>query len=121
CTCNTLNGIRHVELPTSLRWLLLRAVQGKASLLRYKEKSIAGLNRLRGRPAGDKVSEKKVEETLVSLKDAYADQDSEGRFWEVFRGLILKAIIIGVGLVLFLQILIFLGRRPLLIEGVSGI
>ncbi|XP_026444331.1 D-xylose-proton symporter-like 3, chloroplastic [Papaver somniferum] len=102
--------------------------------------------------------QKQVEEILVSLKEAHADQESEGSYWEVFRGLSLKAVTVCVGLVLFLQItghpsvlyylgsipqtagfaavsvaarvaviigllkfLIFLGRRPLLIVGVSGI
>ncbi|KAI3987057.1 hypothetical protein MKX01_036847 [Papaver californicum] len=97
-------GLGMWNLPASPRWLLLRAVQGKASLQEYKEKAIAGLSRLRGRPAGDKVSEKQVEETLVSLKAAYADEESEGSFWEVFQGPSLKAFTIGGGLVLFQQI-----------------
>ncbi|KAI3992247.1 hypothetical protein MKX01_029968 [Papaver californicum] len=97
-------GLGMWSLPASPRWLLLRAVQGKASLQEYKEKAIAGLSRLRGRPAGDKVSEKQVEETLVSLKVAYADEESEGSFWEVFQGPSLKAFTIGGGLVLFQQI-----------------
>ncbi|KAI3896909.1 hypothetical protein MKX03_002580 [Papaver bracteatum] len=99
-----LMGLGMWSLPASPRWLLLRAVQGKASLQEYKEKAIAGLSRLRGRPAGDKVSEKQVEETLVSLKEAYADEASEGSFWEVFQGPSLKAFTIGGGLVLFQQI-----------------
>ncbi|MCL7031325.1 hypothetical protein MKW94_012496 [Papaver nudicaule] len=91
------------SLPASPLWLLLRAVQGKASLQEYKEKAIAGLSRLRGRPADDKVSEKQVEETLVSLKEAYADEGSECSFWEVFQGPSLKEFTIGGGLVLFQQ------------------
>ncbi|GMG98283.1 hypothetical protein Nepgr_000123 [Nepenthes gracilis] len=91
-------------LPPSPRWLLLRAVQGKASLQDYKEKAIAALSKLRGRPAGDKLSERQIEETLLSLKSANIDQESEGSFLEVFQGPSLKAFIIGGGLVLFQQI-----------------
>ncbi|KAG9144454.1 hypothetical protein Leryth_014497 [Lithospermum erythrorhizon] len=91
-------------LPSSPRWLLLRAVQGKGSLQEFKEKAIVALSRLRGRPSGDKVSEEQIEDTLVSLKSAYKDQESEGSILEVFQGPSLKAFIIGGGLVLFQQI-----------------
>ncbi|XP_061368454.1 D-xylose-proton symporter-like 3, chloroplastic isoform X2 [Gastrolobium bilobum] len=91
-------------LPPSPRWLLLRAVQGKGSFQDLKEKAIFSLSKLRGRPLGDKESERQIEETLVSLKSAYADQESEGNFLEVFQGPNLKAFIIGGGLVLFQQI-----------------
>ncbi|KAI3857652.1 hypothetical protein MKW98_028916 [Papaver atlanticum] len=47
-------GLGMWSLPASPRWLLFIAVQGKASLLEYKEKAITGLSRLRGQPAGDK-------------------------------------------------------------------
>lgn len=97
-------GLGMWSLPPSPRWLLLRAVQGKAALQDYKEKAITALSRLRGRPAGDKMSEKQIEETLVSLKSAYADEESEGSFLEVLQGPSLKAFIIGGGLVLFQQI-----------------
>ncbi|KAK9279649.1 hypothetical protein L1049_013329 [Liquidambar formosana] len=97
-------GLGMLSLPPSPRWLLLRAVQGKASLQDYKEKAIIALSKLRGRSAGDKVSERQIEDTLVSLKSAYTDQDSEGSFMEVFQGPALKAFIIGGGLVLFQQI-----------------
>ncbi|KAL6967580.1 hypothetical protein U1Q18_033388 [Sarracenia purpurea var. burkii] len=97
-------GLGMWSLPPSPRWLLLRAVEGKASIQEYKEKAISALSRLRGRPAGDKVSEKQIEDTLDSLKSAYTDEESEGSFWEVFQGPSLKAFIIGGGLVLFQQI-----------------
>ncbi|RZC93631.1 hypothetical protein C5167_007668, partial [Papaver somniferum] len=99
-----LMGLGMWSLPASPRWLLLRAVQGKASLQEYKERAITGLSRLRGRPSGDEVSEKQVEDTLVSLKEAYANQESEDSLWEVVRGQSLKALTIGGGVVLFLQV-----------------
>lgn len=99
-----LMGLGMWSLPPSPRWLLLRAVQGKGSLQEYKEKAITALSKLRGRAAGDKVSEGQIEDTLVSLKSAYTDQESEGSFLEVFQGSSLKAFIIGGGLVLFQQI-----------------
>ncbi|KAL3627643.1 hypothetical protein CASFOL_029006 [Castilleja foliolosa] len=94
------------SLPQSPRWLLLRAVQGKGSIQEYKEKAIVVLRKLRGGTVSDdRVYEKQVEETVVSLKTAYADQDdSQGNLLEVFQGPSLKAFIIGGGLVLFQQI-----------------
>lgn len=97
-------GLGMWSLPPSPRWLLLRAVQGKGSLQDYKEKAFIALSKLRGRPPGDKLSERQIEDTFVSLKDAYADQESEGSFLEVFQGPSLKAFLIGGGLVLFQQI-----------------
>ncbi|ONI00150.1 hypothetical protein PRUPE_6G070700 [Prunus persica] len=99
-----LMGIGMWLLPPSPRWLLLRAAQGKGSVKEYKEKAVLALSKLRGRPPGDKVSERQIEETYVSLKSAYADQESEGSLLEVFQGPNLKAFIIAVGLVLFQQI-----------------
>ncbi|KAM1447170.1 hypothetical protein ACFXTO_006300 [Malus domestica] len=99
-----LMGIGMWVLPPSPRWLLLRAAQGKGPVQEYKEKAIVALSKLRGRPPGDKVSERKIEETYVSLKSSYADQEAEGSLLEVFQGTSLKAFIIGGGLVLFQQI-----------------
>lgn len=99
-----LMGLGMLSLPTSPRWLLLRAVQGKGSLNDYKEKAIVALSKLRGRPPGDKESERQIEDTLKSLESAYGDQESEGSFLEVFQGPSLKAFIIGGGLVLFQQV-----------------
>lgn len=96
-------GLGIWSLPTSPRWLLLRAVQGKGSLQEYREKAILALSKLRGRPASDKVSEKQIDDTLDSLKSQY-NQESEGSFLEVVQGPSLKAFIIGGGLVLFQQI-----------------
>ncbi|XP_062171488.1 D-xylose-proton symporter-like 3, chloroplastic isoform X2 [Alnus glutinosa] len=97
-------GLGMWSLPPSPRWLLLRAVQGKGSVQDYKEKAIVALSKLRGRRPGDKLSERQIEDTFVSLKYAYADQESEGSFLEVFQGPSLKAFLIGGGLVLFQQI-----------------
>ncbi|KAF8022748.1 hypothetical protein BT93_F0302 [Corymbia citriodora subsp. variegata] len=97
-------GLGMWSLPPSPRWLLLRAVQGKGPLQEYKEKAVAALSRLRGRPTGDKVSERQIEDTLVPLKSAYADGEPEGSVLEVFQGPSLKAFIIAGGLVLFQQI-----------------
>jgi sugar porter (SP) family MFS transporter len=97
-------GLGMWSLPPSPRWLLLRAVQGKGPVQELKERAISAFSRLRGRPAGDKVSERQIEETLDSLKSAYADDESEGSFLEIFQGPSLKAFIIGGGLVLFQQI-----------------
>lgn len=99
-----LMGLGMWTLPPSPRWLLLRAVQGKGSFQEYKERAISALSKLRGRPPGDKVSEKQIEEALVSLKSAYKEEETEGSFLEVFQGPSLKAFIIGGGLVLFQQI-----------------
>ncbi|KAB1199053.1 D-xylose-proton symporter-like 3, chloroplastic [Morella rubra] len=96
-------GLGMWSLPPSPRWLLLRAVQRKGLLEDYKDKAILALSKLRGRPPGDKLSERQIEDNVVSLKSAYADQDSEGSFLEVFQGPSLKAFIIGGGLVLFQQ------------------
>lgn len=99
-----LMGLGMWSLPPSPRWLLLRAVQGKGSLEEYKQQAVYALGKIRGRPVGDKVSERQIEDTLISLKSAYNEQESEGSFWEVFEGASLKAFIIGGGLVFFQQI-----------------
>jgi sugar porter (SP) family MFS transporter len=92
------------SLPPSPRWLLLRAVQGKASMEDNKKKAIQALRTLRGRSASEKVLADDVEDTIVSIKAAYAGQEGEGNIWEVFEGASLKAFSIGGGLVLFQQI-----------------
>lgn len=103
-----LMGLGMWSLPPSPRWLLLRAVQGKVPLQEYKQRAVFALSKLRGRPAGDRVSEKQIEDTLVSVKSAYVDGESEGSFWEVFQGPSLKAFVIGGGLVLFQQVCFYL-------------
>uniref|UniRef100_A0A1J3JRN9 D-xylose-proton symporter-like 3, chloroplastic n=1 Tax=Noccaea caerulescens TaxID=107243 RepID=A0A1J3JRN9_NOCCA len=99
-----LMGLGMWSLPPSPRWLLLRAVQGKGALQEYKEKAMLALSKLRGRPPGDKLSEKLVDDALLSVETAYEDEKSGGNFLEVFQGSNLKALTIGGGLVLFQQI-----------------
>ncbi|KAK5846709.1 D-xylose-proton symporter-like 3, chloroplastic [Gossypium arboreum] len=99
-----LMGLGMWSLPPSPRWLILRAVQGKGSLQELKEKAILALSKLRGQAPGDAASEKQIEDTLISVKSAYMEQESEGNILEVFQGPSLKAFIIGGGLVLFQQI-----------------
>lgn len=97
-------GLGMWTLPSSPRWLLLQAVQGKGPMQELKEKAILALSKLRGRLPGDDVSQKQIEETLDSLKSAYSEEKSQGSFLEVFQGPSLKAFVIGGGLVLFQQI-----------------
>ena len=92
------------SLPPSPRWLLLRAVQGKGSMEDNKKKAIQALRTLRGRSAREKVLADDVEDTIVSIKAAYAGQEGEGNILEVFEGASLKAFSIGGGLVLFQQV-----------------
>ncbi|KAM7496509.1 hypothetical protein LguiA_020923 [Lonicera macranthoides] len=128
-------GLGMWSLPQSPRWLLLRAVQGnKGSRQEYQEKAIFALCKLRGRPPGDKIYEKEIEDTLASLKSVYTDKESEGSFMEVLQGPSFKAVIIGgakvsvyIGVCKLLMTGVAvlkvddLGRKPLLIGGVSGI
>lgn len=101
-----LMGLGMWSLPASPRWLLLRAVQGKGPLQEYKEKAMLALSKLRGRPPGDKMSEKLVEDAYLSVQKAYEDEKSGGNFLEVFQGPNLKALTIGGGLVLFQQVIL---------------
>nr|CAB3497640.1 unnamed protein product [Digitaria exilis] len=99
-------------LPPSPRWLLLRAVQGKGPMEDNKKKAIQALRTLRGRTASEKVLTDDVEDTIVSIKVAYAGQDGEGNIWEVFEGASLKAFTIGGGLVLFQQVSCYITGQP---------
>eukprot|EP01018_Ginkgo_biloba_P028636 Gb_26716 [translate_table: standard] len=97
-------GIGMWWLPPSPRWILLRVVQVKGNVEELKEKAVSSLNRLRGRPAGDKASYGQIEENLRSLQYVYQDEEKQASIWEVFQGSSLKALIIGAGLVFFQQV-----------------
>ncbi|KAL6636620.1 hypothetical protein ACP70R_024192 [Stipagrostis hirtigluma subsp. patula] len=90
-------------LPPSPKWLILRAVQGKGSLEDKKKKAIQALRTLRGPSVSDKVLMDDVDDTVISIKAAYAEQGA-GNIWQIFEGPSLKAFTIGGGLVLFQQI-----------------
>ncbi|KAG6737678.1 hypothetical protein POTOM_059206 [Populus tomentosa] len=94
-------GIGMWWLPASPRWLLLRAIQGKGSMLELRETAICCLCRLRGDAIGD-TAPAKVDEILAEL--AVVGEEKEVTLTEVFRGKCLKALTIGAGLVLFQQI-----------------
>ncbi|KAL6893792.1 hypothetical protein ACP4OV_007890 [Aristida adscensionis] len=91
------------NLPPSPKWLILRAVQGKGSLEDNKKKAFQSLRTLRGSSVSDKVLMDDVDDTVTSIKAAYAEQGS-GNIWQIFEGASLKAFTIGGGLVMFQQI-----------------
>ncbi|MCO5611863.1 hypothetical protein L7F22_066122 [Adiantum nelumboides] len=87
-------------LPSSPRWLLLRACKGKEDIKVSQERAMAALRRLRGKDIEEYAISRQVEETLQSLQSVH----EEASFFEIFEGSSLKALIIGGGLVLFQQI-----------------
>ncbi|MCO5560801.1 hypothetical protein L7F22_014421 [Adiantum nelumboides] len=87
-------------LPSSPRWLLLRACKGKEDIKVSQERAMAALRRLRGKEIEEYAISRQVEETLQSLQSVH----EEASFLEIFEGSSLKALIIGGGLVLFQQI-----------------
>ncbi|TXG48704.1 hypothetical protein EZV62_024579 [Acer yangbiense] len=120
-------GIGMWWLPASPRWLLLRAIKGKGNFQDLKETAICCLCRLRGQIIGDSAPEQ-VDEMLNEL--SFVGEEKEATLGEMFHGKCRKALIIGAGLVLFQQLIMTgiavlvvdrLGRRPLLLGGVSGI
>ncbi|KAL4302565.1 hypothetical protein GQ457_10G014930 [Hibiscus cannabinus] len=94
-------GIGMWWLPASPRWLLLCAIQGKGNMQELRETAICCLCQLRGRVIGDSASQE-VDEILTEL--SYAGEEQKVTLGELFQGKCLKAMIIGVGLVLFQQI-----------------
>lgn len=97
-----LMGLGMWWLSPTPRWLLLRAVQGKAGLQAAKENAILAMRRLRNDKVRTDVVEAQVEETLQSLQASNAQ--GEPKFTEVFQGTSLKALWIGGGLVFFQQV-----------------
>ncbi|KAL0675612.1 hypothetical protein Bca4012_003593 [Brassica carinata] len=134
-------------LPASPRWLLLRSLQGKGDAESLQDEAIKSLSRLRGSVVVDSAAEQ-VDEILAELSSV--GEDKEATICELFQGKCLKALTIAGGLVLFQQTAGFsaatdatrisillgllklamtgvaiividkLGRRPLLLGGVSG-
>lgn len=94
-------GIGMWWLPASPRWLLLRAMRGKGNMQELKDQAISCLCRLRGPANCDSASEE-VDEMLAEL--SYFGDNKEVSFMEMFHGKCLKALAIGVGLVLFQQV-----------------
>ncbi|KAK4789399.1 hypothetical protein SAY86_020718 [Trapa natans] len=88
-------------LPSSPRWMLLRAIQGKGNLEELKETAVSCLCRLRGPAIGDSAAEQ-VNEILDEL--SFVGEEKEASLAEMFRGKCMKALVIGAGLVLFQQI-----------------
>lgn len=89
-------------LPSSPRWLLLCAIQGKGNLPETKEIATRCLCRLRGQPSPDMVSE---HVNLILEELSCIDQEKQAGFSEIFQGKCLKAMIIGCGLVFFQQVI----------------
>jgi hypothetical protein len=95
-------GVGMCWLPSSPRWLLLCAIQGKGNLPETKENATQCLCRLRGQASPDLVSEQ-IDLILEEL--SYIDQEKQASFGEIFQGKCLKAMIIGCGLVFFQQVI----------------
>jgi MFS family permease len=96
-------GVGMCWLPSSPRWLLLCAIQGKGNLPDTKENATRCLCRLRGQASPDLVSEQ-IDLILEEL--SYIDQEKQASFGEIFQGKCLKAMIIGCGLVFFQQVIL---------------
>lgn len=94
-------GIGMWWLPTSPRWILLRAMQGKGKVHDLRETAISCLRRLRGRAIGDSASQQ-VDEMLSEI--SHLSEEKEVTIAEMFHGKCLKALTIGAGLVLFQQV-----------------
>lgn len=94
-------GIGIWWIPESPRWLLLCAIQGKGNMHDLKENSVSCLCRLWGKSNGD-TARKEIDEILAELSSE--EKEKQVTIWEMLRGKCLKALTIGVGLVVFQQI-----------------
>lgn len=100
-------GIGICWLPNAPRWLLLRAIQGKGNGQNLREAAILCLRRLRGPAIGDSAP-LLVDEIMGELY--YIGEEKEVTMREVFQGKCFKAVVIGAGLLLFQQVIIFLKK-----------
>lgn len=98
-------GVGMCWLPYSPRWLLLRAIQGKGNSQHLREAAILCLHRLRG-PAIRDSAPLLVDEIMDELYSV--GEEKEVTMREVFQGKCFKAVVIGAGLLLFQQVIIFL-------------
>ena len=81
-------GIGMWWLPTSPRWLLLCAIQGKGNMQDLRESAMCCLCRIRGEAIGNSAPER-VDEMLDEL--SYIGDDKEARIVEMFKGKMLKS------------------------------
>ncbi|TMW98094.1 hypothetical protein EJD97_004497 [Solanum chilense] len=94
-------GIGMWWLPSSPRWILLCAIQGKGELQGLRENAICCLCQLRGAAIGDSASHQ-VDDILSELSQL--SEEKEATIGEMLQGKCLKALTIGAGLILFQQI-----------------
>ncbi|KAL8151473.1 hypothetical protein V2J09_021281 [Rumex salicifolius] len=88
-------------LPSSPRWILLCAIQGKGNMQELKRTATGCLCRLRGEMFTD-TAPLLVDDILSELASVNEVREVSTR--ELFQGKYLKALVIGAGLVLFQQI-----------------
>lgn len=98
-------GIGMWWLPSSPRWILLCAIQGKGELQGLREKAICCLCQLRGAAIGDSAP-RQVDDILSELSQL--SEEKEATIGEMLQGKCLKALTIGAGLILFQQVAIYL-------------
>ena len=87
-------------LPQSPRWILLRACKGKANIESSQNEAILVIRRLMGDHADEDDIQRELNEIMQSLHFVI----DEVRISEIFKGTSLKALTIGIGLVLFQQV-----------------
>lgn len=90
-------------LPSSPRWLLLRAVQGKGPEEELKRRATFAHKRLKGGSCSTETAELETEKTWRALQIACHGEALNVSFAELFQGVNLKALTVGGGLVFFQQ------------------